>query len=278
MHLNFLFLNIEYDFYEFRLNRNLFITTNPQLANGSGLEIGPIIEIDEFFRFFERSIFSDLSINEFTVESLRDLIVFRGQYEVKLKVLEELISCFAAGYHDNLIQRLFYRRLLKIVDSLQTREHPAFKDIEAFLKKEGPQHVPFLKGEVLASQLLYIPKPVSKKAPDKLIVGFEKLVEQGYCEITDVREFVASAFKFQAPFQLQPTESLCSFRWFKANSFIDMIDRLRDKRSIAINTSELQTWLETLLPQASSKTIEKNLRDKDKKPVKKFQVDLQVFE
>ena len=150
--------------------------------------------------------------------------------------------------------------------------------MEAFLERETTSFVEMPKGTVWNNQLKGVPKPTSQKSPEKLKKGFEVLQKEGFCEISDIEAFVNTAFVFQAPYQKEQLDKLFHFRWKKANSFIDMMDRLRDKRSIGINHNELVIWLEALLPHTSRTTIEKNLWDKDKKPSKKFRVDIQVFE
>lgn len=103
MLLEYLFLNVECDFYRYRLNKNLFINTNPQIASGSGLEVGPVIDVNEFVKHFEKQLFLDVPLNQFTGEALKRLDKVKEQYEKKLRVLEDLISCFAAGLPNHLI-------------------------------------------------------------------------------------------------------------------------------------------------------------------------------
>ena len=99
----------------------------------------------------------------------------------------------------------------------------------------------------------------------------------GFCEINNVPAFVHDAFEFQGSYEKQEI-SFYYFLWpKKARSFISMIRELKNKRTIDATQNKLIEWMSILLPIATRGTIEKTLRDKDKKPSEKNHIDIQIF-
>ena len=91
MLLERLFQKVEIDFLNYRLRLNLFFP-NPDLHfNNATLDTGLRIDIFEFVRSFEKTIFLNVPLEKLTPEGLITLKHYRAIYEEKLKELDKLI-------------------------------------------------------------------------------------------------------------------------------------------------------------------------------------------
>lgn len=271
--LEFLLLRVEADFYNYRKNKNLFLKTG--LSNQ--LDTGHTLDILDFVRGFEKNIFSN--IEDLTDADFLLLEEYKNTFNKKRSFLKQLIDVYASGHQDNLVQFAFYKLLEQSLDSILEKKHKAFTDKEEFLNAgKIVNEKKFPEGTVLPKDLHKVPKPFIKISPDKIVSGFESLVQQGFCEIGNIPAFVYDAFEFPASYGNKQQAGFYYFLWpKKARSFISMIRELKNRRSLDGTQSKLTEWISALLPIATRGTIEKTLRDKEKKPSKNNHIDIQIF-
>ena len=283
MLLEFYLSRIEKQFFQYPMSKNNFngeATLSFKIVSTS-LNVAVIGEIRDYILSFEKILFETEALEALDESKIKIIDKYLESLRPKLTFLNQLLSCYAAGYHENLIQAQFYKLLVGSLESIRNKTHPAFTDKESFLARESSiSHMPFPEGTVSNSDIKKVPKIHILKAPEKVIAAFESLFEQGFCDIYNVPAFVYNAFTFPANYKVPQDNGFFTFLWKKNPSYHSLtvlIKDLYDKKSITDNKAALEEWLSVLLPLVSQGSIKKYLSSKGKEFSEKNRIDIQLF-